>query len=55
MPVLMIAAGLGGWGGTSQEERRDAWQFMLTALKASSPTIKPTRVLIKGSCSRATG
>ncbi|TFK93599.1 reductase AKOR2 [Polyporus arcularius HHB13444] len=36
----MPAIGLGGWGGTSQEERRDAWQFMLTALKASFPTTK---------------
>ncbi|KAI0711077.1 Aldo/keto reductase [Cerioporus squamosus] len=30
----MPAVGLGGWGGMSQEERRDAWQFMLSALKS---------------------
>ncbi|KAI9001404.1 Aldo/keto reductase [Trametes punicea] len=32
--ALMPAVGLGGWGGDTQEERENAWKFMLTALRA---------------------
>ncbi|KAL7282283.1 hypothetical protein ACG7TL_003753 [Trametes sanguinea] len=32
--ALMPAVGLGGWGGSTKEEREQAWTFMLTALKA---------------------
>ncbi|KAI0368103.1 Aldo/keto reductase [Pilatotrama ljubarskyi] len=32
--ALMPAVGLGGWGGLKQEERDNAWTFMLSALKA---------------------
>ncbi|KAI0650272.1 Aldo/keto reductase [Trametes meyenii] len=33
--ALMPAVGLGGWGGRVQEDRDNAWTFMLSALKAS--------------------
>ncbi|KAI1786706.1 reductase AKOR2 [Ganoderma leucocontextum] len=29
----MPAVGLGGWGGTTQEDRQNAWQFMVPALQ----------------------
>ncbi|KAI0723128.1 Aldo/keto reductase [Earliella scabrosa] len=32
--ALMPAVGLGGWGGNTEEERKNAWQFMVPALKS---------------------
>ncbi|PIL36981.1 transporter [Ganoderma sinense ZZ0214-1] len=32
--ALMPAIGLGGWGGTTQEARQNAWQFMVPALQS---------------------